>query len=182
MKRRRRTKRKKKTTPSSSNEIRKERKTEVKREREKIGNQNTFGGDKKIDRQTIFDTCNIHSKLLFSSKYRNDIHQWTILLVIVCPVIYLSNLSVVNSFTTTILTKYSFLSLSLLALSLVLPTRRHWCAFNESTQTLEFYQSERDLINKKSPIESLFVHRAAITVSTTDERALIVLYVNTFEL
>lgn len=62
-----------------------------------------------------------------------------------------------------------------LALSLVLPTRRYWCAFNESIQTLEFYQSERDLINNKTPIESLCLHRAAITVSTTDERALIVL-------
>ncbi len=64
-----------------------------------------------------------------------------------------------------------------IALSLVLPTRRYWSAFNESIQTLEFYQSERDLINNKTPIESILLHRAAITVSTTDERVFIILYV-----
>ncbi|CAF4087488.1 unnamed protein product, partial [Rotaria sp. Silwood2] len=61
------------------------------------------------------------------------------------------------------------------ALSLVLPTRRYWCAFNESIQTLEFYQSERDLISNKVPIESISLHRAAITLSTTEERVFIIL-------
>lgn len=62
-------------------------------------------------------------------------------------------------------------------MSLVLPTRRYWCAFNELIQTLEFYQSERDLINNKTPIESLVLHRSAITLSTTEERVFIILYV-----
>ncbi|CAF3214029.1 unnamed protein product [Rotaria socialis] len=61
------------------------------------------------------------------------------------------------------------------ALSLVLPTRRYWCAFNESIRTLEFYQSERDLTNSKTPIESLSLYRAAITLSTTEERVFIIL-------
>lgn len=63
----------------------------------------------------------------------------------------------------------------ILALSLVLPTRRYWCAFNESIQTLEFYPSERDLINSKAPIESIPLYRAAITLSTSEERVLIIL-------
>jgi hypothetical protein len=65
-----------------------------------------------------------------------------------------------------------------IALSLVLPTRRYWCAFNESIQTLEFYQSERDLINNKTPVENIPLYRAAITLSTIEERVFIILYVN----
>ncbi|CAF0741810.1 unnamed protein product [Rotaria sordida] len=61
------------------------------------------------------------------------------------------------------------------ALSLVRPTRRYWCAFNESTQILEFYQSECDLINNKIPIESISLYRAAITLSTTEEHVFIIL-------
>ncbi|CAF5120114.1 unnamed protein product, partial [Rotaria magnacalcarata] len=68
-----------------------------------------------------------------------------------------------------------FLNLTILALSLVLPTRRYWCAFNESIRTLEFYQSERDLTNSKTPIESLSLYRAAITLSTTEERVFVIL-------
>jgi len=69
------------------------------------------------------------------------------------------------------------LFLIIIALSLVLPTRRYWCAFNELTQTFEFYQSERDLISNKTPIESLSLHRSAITLSATEERVFIILYV-----
>lgn len=61
------------------------------------------------------------------------------------------------------------------ALSLVLPTRRYWCAFNEVKQKLEFYPSERDLIQLKNPIESILLHRAAITLSTTEERVFIIM-------
>ncbi|CAF0782240.1 unnamed protein product [Adineta ricciae] len=61
------------------------------------------------------------------------------------------------------------------ALSLVLPTRRYWCAFNESLQTLEFYQSERDFLGNKTPVESISLHRAAITLSTSEERVFIIL-------
>ncbi|CAF1308815.1 unnamed protein product [Adineta steineri] len=69
-----------------------------------------------------------------------------------------------------------FLSLKPIgALSLVLPTRRYWCAFNESIQTLEFYQSERDLISNKTPIENIPLYRAAITLSTTEERVFIII-------
>ena len=66
----------------------------------------------------------------------------------------------------------------IIALSLVLPTRRYWCAFNESIHTLEFYHSERDLINNKIPIESIQLYRTAITLSTTEEHVFIILYVN----
>ncbi|UJR36374.1 hypothetical protein I4U23_029098 [Adineta vaga] len=61
------------------------------------------------------------------------------------------------------------------ALSLVLPIRRYWSAFNESSQTLEFYQTERDLISNKTPIESIPLYRAAITLSTNEERVFIIL-------
>lgn len=61
------------------------------------------------------------------------------------------------------------------ALSLVLPSRRYWCAFNEFKQRLEFYPSERDLIQGKTPIETIPLHRAAITLSTTEERVFIIL-------
>lgn len=67
-----------------------------------------------------------------------------------------------------------------IALSLVLPTRRYWCAFNESIQTLEFYQSERDLIANKTAVETIPLYRAAITLSTTEERVFIILYVVDF--
>lgn len=67
-----------------------------------------------------------------------------------------------------------------IALSLVLPTRRYWCAFNESIQTLEFYQSERDLITNKTAVESIPLYRAAITLSTTEERVFVILYNNHF--
>lgn len=60
----------------------------------------------------------------------------------------------------------------------MLPVRRYWCAFNEQTQTLEFYQTERDLINQKSPIESIALHRSAITLSPTEDRIFTILYVN----
>ena len=76
---------------------------------------------------------------------------------------------------------YSFFFLfkiTIIALSLVLPTRRYWCAFNESIQTLEFYQSERDLISNKTAIETIPLHRSAITLSTTEERVFIILYVD----
>jgi hypothetical protein len=70
------------------------------------------------------------------------------------------------------------LSIFCTALSLVLPTRRYWSAFNESTQTLEFYPSERDLISQKNPLESIGLHRAAITLSGTEERVFIIMYVS----
>ena len=60
----------------------------------------------------------------------------------------------------------------------MLPARRYWSAFNESSQTLEFYPSERDLISHKAAVESISLHRAAITLSTTEERAFIILYVH----
>jgi hypothetical protein len=75
---------------------------------------------------------------------------------------------------------FNFFLISTIALSLVLPTRRYWSAFNELTQTLEFYQSERDLINNRTSIESISLYRAAITLSTTEERVFIILYVATF--
>jgi hypothetical protein len=62
-------------------------------------------------------------------------------------------------------------------LSLVRPIRRYWSAFNEYSQTLEFYQAERDLTNHKNPIENIPLQRAAITLSTIDERAFIIMYV-----
>ena len=64
-----------------------------------------------------------------------------------------------------------------LALSVVLPTRRYWCTFNETRQTLELFHSERDLNNKKVPIEQLLLRRSAISLSTTEERVLMILYV-----
>ena len=71
-----------------------------------------------------------------------------------------------------------FVSFVCTALSLVLPTRRYWSAFNESTQSLEFYPSERDLIIQKTPLESIALHRAAITLSGTEERGFIIMYVS----
>lgn len=68
---------------------------EDKRERENWESKHICKKTRKV--RSSFDTCNIdwnHSLL----QSRDDLHSWMVLLVIVYPVISLSNLSVVNHF------------------------------------------------------------------------------------
>lgn len=68
---------------------------------------------------------------------------------------------------------------SSVALNLLVSTRRYWCALNENALTLDLFHSERDqLSEKKKPIERIFIRRSAISLSTNEERAFIILFVS----
>lgn len=63
-----------------------------------------------------------------------------------------------------------------LALSWLVSTRRYWCALNETVSSLDFFNSERDLIKeRKKPIERISLLRSAFTLSHNEDGVFIIL-------